>query len=330
MVMHFEEEINFLVGFNIKAITISTTAKHAVDFTVLPRRGYNEIGMSSFMVNDESKLKELLSYFDGEVDYIFIDIELKQTINLSKIAQDIVVKSKLITIKPNDTTLESLDLLTRKQLKDNLLDKNILVIGTGNLASKIATRLAERQANVYLKGRNKDKENIVIDALNLFLPANNEKIKPFEANKPEEYDVVISAISGEFQNEALLKPLISQDTLFIDVGINNFNSDFIQYLLQKDIDIIRLDTRIALPYQLLMMNAYTEDFFESVIGQKVIDGITVVAGGIVGKEGEVILDKLVGPTQVIGIADGSGGVKQDGKLTNRERKTIQTIKSAIL
>src|SRR5690625_4792478 len=198
-------ELEFLKQYKYKSITINTTAKHAINFAVLPRRVYKTNGISSFMIDDEDILKELLIYFDGIVDFFYVDTELKQEINLYKIAQDIVKESEIIAIKPNDTTVESLDILIREKYADNLIGKRILIIGTGNLASKISTRLAERQAYVFIKARTSTKADKIVDALNMFLPKKGYKIDKLEDAYDLKFDLIISAISSEFTDETMLK-----------------------------------------------------------------------------------------------------------------------------
>lgn len=325
-----EAELTFLKKFNLSSISISTTARHALDFIILPRRKIGELGMSSFMINDEKLLKEVLLFFDGKIDYIFIDVELKQKINLYEIASKIVKNSKLLSVKPNDNTLESTDLLVRNFFEDNLINKNIVIIGTGNLACKIAIRLAERQGNIYIIGRNKQKELSVINSINLFLPKFTKKIKTFdEFPLQNNADLVISALSGQFMDEELLYPLLTETTLIIDVGINNFSKTFIEFNLKNNIKIVRLDTRISLPYQFLFDHIYVKQFFNDIFGQGNIDNIPVVSGGFIGSEGSVIVDNIKSPTQVIGIADGKGGVKENEQLNDKERNRIQKIREKI-
>lgn len=323
-------ELEFLKKHSYSAIAISTTAKNAVPFNVLPRKVLQDTAVSSFMINDKEKLKETLLFFDGKLDYIFIDIEQKQEINLFNIAMDIVSSTELIAIKPNDTTLESLDILVRTQFKDNLSNKNVIVIGTGNLASKSALRLAERQANVYIRGRKAEKEELIVNALNCFLPRYSPKIKVLKKeNELEKVDVIISFLSGQFIEEGILKPYINRNTFIIDGGINNFSSSFIKKMLNQDVAMIRLDTRIALPYQLLSIHDYTTSFFKEVYGKSKINRVPIVAGGFIGEEGAVIVDNVKNPNQIIGIADGSGGVKSDEQLTKANRKSLRKIKEAI-
>ncbi|WP_082232897.1 hypothetical protein [Halobacillus massiliensis] len=328
-----ELEANFLRESNAKSLSISinTTSKHAIDFRTLPRRMVLENAMSSFMINNENYLIETLNYFDGIADSIFIDIERKQLINLYEVAKQHIKKSKIVAIKPNDTTLESCDLLTRNLFNDDLHNKKIVVVGTGNLAGKIALRLAERQANVYIKGRTKEKERLIVDNLNSFLPKFNEKIKVFSEVPiiESKVDLVISFLSGQFEEEHLLYPIIDNNTYIIDGGINNFSKQFIRTMLSNNIPISRLDSRMALPYQFLSSMEYTNSFLKDIYGKNTINGYKVVAGGVIGAEGVVILDNIKNPKQIIGIADGRGGIKKDEQLTEEDRESICNIKKTI-
>ena len=220
--------------------------------------------------------------------------------------------------------------MIRNHFKDDLYKKNVLVIGTGNLASKIALRMCERQANVFINGRNKSKEQIVINGLNSVKPKYAIKIKSFSNSAlSTQFDAIISFISGKFRDESKLYPYINKDTFIIDGGINNFSSDFIKKMLYKNVSITRLDTRIALPYQLLSIFDYTSVFFKDIYGKDVLNGVDIVSGGLIGKEGSVIVDNINKPNQIIGIANGSGGVKKDGELSQTERNRIQAIQQNI-
>lgn len=325
----FKEEFNFLNDYESNSISISTTSKEATLFNVLPRREYLHTAMSSFMINDVKLLEQTLCFFDGKVETIYIDIEQKQEINLYKIAKEIVTASTLLTVKPNDITLESTDLFIRNHFWDDLLNKDVIVVGTGNLASKIAVRLAERQANVYIKGRTESKERKIVDALNLFLPSYTKRVRTFEELADKNVSLIISFLSGPFLEEDILHPFIDDKTLVLDAGINNFSQTFIKKVLQDKVDICRLDTRIALPYQFLFTNKYVQTFFSDVLGTIVKNGVTIASGGFIGPEGTVIVNNIKSPNQIIGIADGSGGIKADEQLNARDRERIQAIKETI-
>lgn len=55
----------------------------------------------------------------------------------------------------------------------------------------------------------------------------------------------------------------------------------------------------------------TDYQLNSILGKAKMGGIPVVAGGILGRKGEVIIDSISNPTAVLGIADGNGGFVSD-------------------
>jgi hypothetical protein len=60
----------------------------------------------------------------------------------------------------------------------------------------------------------------------------------------------------------------------------------------------------------------TDDLVKHVMGAGTMQGIDVVAGGTMGKDGAIILDNINQPSAIIGIADGRGNVR-----TPREEET---------
>src|SRR5699024_8846504 len=97
----------------------------------------------------------------------------------------------------------------------------------------------------------------------------------------------------------------------------------------QNINITRLDTRIALPYQMLSGHDYTQTFFKEIFGQDQIQDITVASGGYIGPEGTGIVDNISQANQVIGIADGRGEVKANEQFSETDERRIQKIKQTI-
>ncbi|MCG1027067.1 hypothetical protein [Virgibacillus halodenitrificans] len=324
------DEFKHLCQFKTKAITINGTAKDGEEFKVLPRRFANDTAISGFLVNEEQLLVKTLCFFDGKVDTIFVDVERKKRINLFEIANNTLTKSKLVALKTNDMTIEACDALVRYHFQDDLREKNIIVIGTGNLASKITLRLSERQANVFILGRNEKKERLVTNGLNSFLPAYSPKIKLLRnQNGSVQLDAIISFISGKFTEESLLNQHLRKETFIVDGGINNFSGGFIKRVIEQGMTITRLDVRLGLPYQFLSTSDFATNFFTDVYGEKKWNEEYLVSGGFIGEEGAVIVDNIKEPVQIIGIADGMGGVKHNEKLTESNRESIRKIKEAI-
>lgn len=324
------KEWDYLAPHDNKAITISNTAKSQFDFKVLPRRYGNKTAVACFLVNDDNFLKETVNFFDGKVETIYVDVEQKQDIDLYNVSKALIHQSKLISVKPNDIAIESCDLLLRKMFDDNLSDKNIAVIGTGNLASKIALRIAERQANVYMEGRSRDKEQKITTGINYFLPAYTNPIRTMKDwQGTSHFDAVISFLSGPYWGEEQILPSIDQKTLIIDGGISNFSSKFIQKMLHQGNTISRLDVRFALPYQFLDGMPDTMVFYDDIYGVRHIGDYTIVAGGYIGSEGSIIVDQIKHPTQIIGVADGMGGVKDTENIKENDYEALTTVRESI-
>jgi hypothetical protein len=323
------EELKFLQDVKNKTTAIiSMTARKSTDFRVLPRRealGYTAI---NFLVTALDQARECLVMVDGKVDYILIDIEQKQHVPLVEEARRIIKLSKIITCKPNDATIESCDLLVRHYFKDEIENKSVLVIGSGNLSTKTALRLAERQAKVSMYSRSYPKTKKIEEALNLVLP--KYTLHTIHAMKElaehhEPFDMIISFLSAENIVGAEYLRLIKQNTLVIDGGVNNFQASFIKDALKQGAACYRLDVRIAFIYNLLLLSSEVDSFFTQVMGRKTQHGFDFVSGGMIGNSGDIIVDRIISPTQIIGIADGYGGVKSKPAYTKEDERRMSVI-----
>ena len=72
----------------------------------------------------------------------------------------------------------------------------------------------------------------------------------------------------------------------------------IQWLRHKDhIVSVQID-----PDEIL-----SENFINSIQGKKSMGKFKIVSGGIIGKIGDIVVDNILNPNEIIGIADGKGG-----------------------
>lgn len=320
-------ELGYLRSIKEKSIgIISMTARKSSSLRTLPRRTALGFTAINFLVTEAEQARNCLLALDGQVEYILIDIEQKQNISLISEARRIIKTSKVITCKPNDATIESCDLLMRHHYNDELENKSVLVIGSGNLSTKIALRLAERQANVHLHSRSYQKTAQIAECLNLILPKFSKPIQAIKTPK-KKYNIIVSFLSAdEIIGEEYL-PLLSENSLIIDGGIKNFKSTFIKGALEKGITCYRLDVRIAFLYYLLFLSHEVESFFTHVMGRIEYQdkGYHLASGGIIGSMGDIIVDKVMKPTQVVGIADGLGGIKSETCYSYEEKNRVVEI-----
>ena len=74
---------------------------------------------------------------------------------------------------------------------------------------------------------------------------------------------------------------LTADAVVVDVGVDNVSASFCEAALAAGVRVLRLDTRAA-EAQVLWP---APGFFEGTFGDGEVDGIPVVAGGIVGRRG---------------------------------------------
>ena len=121
----------------------------------------------TIILRDTSFVDEIINTFDGVADYFMIDPEVKNEAgNLESVILPKIKKSKYFIYKPNDFTVDSLDTLVAL-LFGTLLGKKVLIIGAGNIGSKIALKLCERGANVFLFDKDLEKTKTIIEGLKL-------------------------------------------------------------------------------------------------------------------------------------------------------------------
>jgi len=279
----------------------------------------------------KDEVKKIVRVIDGIVDAIFVDVEekMENLDNLIALVQKEVKKSKIFTIKINDITAESANALIAHYFKD-LHDKKVAIIGSGNIGSKIALKLAERGANVFVTRRDKNKINCIAKGLDLIKPKNTlSKIvgmtNNYEAAKNA--DIVIGFTNGIPIIDKKMVDMMSRNGMIIDGGIGTIFQDAIGHATKLGIRILRLDIRAG--FAGAITNAIeTENFIKKVIGHKKIDGINVVAGGVIGKKGDIIVDEISNPTRVIGVADGAGGVL-NSTFSKKYEKDLERIQKII-
>ncbi len=326
--MSLEEELKEINCKDYSKAIISTTAKQHGENRLLPFRQFGSERVLCIILTNKEIAKQTLHYLDQYIPTFLIDVERKQHINLWEIAQETVKKGKIIPHKPNDITVEATYHLVNQYFNYKVDEKRILIYGTGNIAAKLALRLAEVDTQITLTGRNKSKARQLTNALNLILPSyNTHQIRTF--SQAEKYDVLISAVSADHVLDYSYLDYLNHNAFVIDVGINNLTPAFIEKAPTRNINIMRLDVRMATP----ILQAHTQiahfPFFKETAGNLVLHGVSCVAGGIIGKEGDVVLDTVCKPKHIIGIANGTGGLKKHEEYTNWDKYHIKIIKKIL-
>lgn len=304
-------------------ILLSTTSKHDSDILRLPSRNVLDQTSENFLISSRKKLMEFIS--QSSDDLVFLaDCEKKQGMSIyDELVQE---NLKVLDYKPNDLTMEAADLTILNYVNQQISGKSVGVYGTGNIAFKLALRLAERNANIYLYGRNKKKIKVCVDALKQV--SFDEKLIHF-GSYDDKLDVIVSLVSTEEVISEEFTQTLKPRALCLDGGIGNFSKPFIESALTKGHDVRRLDVRQSQEILDGYINSRINSQFDAIIGRKEVEGISIVAGGIMGREGELIVDCISSPSKVIGVANGIGGVKDESELSDEEKRKIKKVHSCI-
>jgi hypothetical protein len=301
--------------------SIGNTAKKIEEglyFT--PIRHSFHMVLGGVIVYSESQAIELAKALDGKVDYILVDAEKKipsemsllgEPANVERAVRESVKISRVWIYKGNDLSVEAVDTLLTELTKKRITGigaAKVAILGAGNLGSKLALKLVERGAQVTITQRKKEKLDVIVKALNY--------IKP---------DYTTSSISGTIDNEAAAEgaeiligatqgiPVITKKmimnladkAIILDVGKGTLYPEAISLAEKKNIDIYRLDITAALEGLIAALWA-TDDIVNTKMGRRKLHNESLVSGGFLGRENEMIVDNVWSPESVYGIADGKG------------------------
>jgi len=292
------------------AIVGSTSNRNTPPFVIGPMKESNRFVGGSFITRDKRYVQDICSYADGKVDYIFIDVEEKTDppIDFLAEAMSCVKQSKVKTFKGNDVTAHACDLLVSEIVGD-LRGKKVAMIGAGNIGCKAAVKFVERGADVYIARRD-DKGDMLAAAINV-MKTRYASGTLYSAADPASAagsaDVLIGFTQGVPAITGAMVSALAPRALVVDGGVGTLTEDAISNAKALGLNLFRLDWRIALPYVIDSVLS-TEQFLTSVAGTIAEGGRTYVAGGIIGRRGDIVVDTIQEPRTIIGIADGKGGI----------------------
>ncbi|MCF7907785.1 MAG: NAD(P)-binding domain-containing protein [Candidatus Omnitrophica bacterium] len=337
VILNLAKAENKLSGF-----CISNTAKidkQGLYFT--PVRNTPRMVIAGVVVYSEKQAIEIAEIVDGKVDYILVDAEKKVSgemsvsgvaANVERSVREILTKSKLWVYKGNDLAVEALDSLLSYLTKDSLRGvgaKKIAIIGAGNLGCKLALKLVERGAHVFITRRDRDKVASIARVLNYIKPryTNAEVVGTVDNEAAaKNADILIGMTQGiPVITEKIIANLSTQ-ALIIDGGKGTFYPAAIKMARERGIEIYRLDVSSAFEGAIATLFSL-EDAMKNRIGRRLLYGEPIVAGGLMGREGDVVVDSIFEPKIIYGIANGKGDFIRNPSSEQLVR--IEKVKKAI-
>jgi 4-hydroxy-2-oxovalerate aldolase len=306
------------------AITISATEN---DITVVypSIQESSSYLMATCEMADVYETIEVCKIMDG-VDFILVDDEKKRPplFDILTTIRDVVTCSTVLTYKDNSTWAEGIDNFIASYFK-NLYGLKIGIMGLNDVGMKLALSLAERGARIFIFDKSVNSKKI--EALN------NVKIlsSPFKIeeahNLNELSDNAMVLIGVDRTCPITRKMVVTMGAgMIIDAVFGSVEAEALDCARKKGIQVWRTDMRAAMAGEVTTV-LRTSAMIKN-MGKKLIAGVPVVSGGYIGDIGDVVVDSILNPTEVIGIADGKGRIMYDKEEAFSDR--IRKVELAII
>ena len=304
----------------------NTTKKETTKFyltNIQENRKFIYFGAIIFNNKSASKIAQLI---DGKVDFVLVDIEKKvislkknDTINIERAVKEEIKKTKIFTYKGNDLTVQACEtLINYIFLKDprGIGGKKILILGVGNVGFKLALKLVESGAEVYLYRRNKKILKKMASIINLVIPkATVSKAKIINKVKKnlKIFDVIIGTTNGKSIINMNQVNTFKNNVNVIDIGKGIFERKALIKAINKKINLYRLDVTPA--YDGYLENIYSTEKINDFNMEKsrIYKKLKLVKRGVLSTENTIIVDNVNSPKKIYGISDGYGSFKQPNK-----------------
>ena len=303
-----------------------------------PLRGTHTLVYGGVIVRDVETAVSVARMVDGAVDYILLDSEKKiekiyygknDVGNIERHVRQTVSRSKIMTYKGNDLAVEAIDFLLG-QIVGDIGARQIAVIGFGNIGSKIALKLVERGAYVRAYRRDQRKLKAIVTGLNLIKSEHTispiTPVKSIEAACKGASIVIAAADSRGIIGPKALKGLdLSTAPILIDVGKGCFADSIAK---GDSYSIYRIDVSMVQKHVFAGLLETNQHYGKS-LGRRTIKNhdINLVSLGLLGKYGEIIVDDIVKPTTIIGIANGKGSLMKNTGVFAKALKKLKSLYS---
>jgi 4-hydroxy 2-oxovalerate aldolase/long-chain acyl-CoA synthetase len=275
---------------------------------------------------------EVAGAVDGRVDVVAVDLG-RPSRPLSGLLEAVAAKvrqSRLIMYSDEDAQVAAADafLITALPPPDRA---RVVICGTGYIAVQLAVRMAVRGLHAWLWRESAEEAARACEAL-------RELARTFDLAHPvrvqqwtpevDAVDAVIGATAGEPLIPADVVRSLRPQGLLFDAGVGSLSTEAIEEARARGVRLSRLDMRAGLSGAIAVA-LDTADLTSRIVGRDVIAGVPIVAGGVIGCRGDVVVDTMGEPTRVIGVADGSGRLLA-GEDAQKFREQVERVEQELL
>lgn len=278
-------------------------------------------------VAESGNLKDIIHEAKGIIDTIIFDNVVKRSNSYSIVKElyYLAVKYEIpvLTYNDFDSWASSAVNLIKSNEKSSLANKDILIVGKNYLATRVILQLIDCNANIYMLKSDYDNLDLpYIHTTSLTVNSFNLKID----DTKQDFDLLLGCCLHTQYSQLDSLADYHFGSIY-DVGVSNFSEEFITaHKLKGCKTIYRSDDRAGIASVVLNLME-TNYLLHHCMGRKSVAGINMVAGGIIGDYGDVVIDSIENPRQVLGIAYGDGTFKQH--LSDIDILNIEKVKTIL-
>ncbi len=196
--------------------------------------------------------------------------------------------------------------------------KKILILGSGNIGTKLGIKLVESGGNVFLYRRKIKILKNIINTINNIIPkgtlAKAKMIKNLKLSL-NKFHIIVGATGGKSILTSDHVKSFKSDVIIIDIGKGIFKKEALKLALNNNINMYRLDVTPA--YNAYLENIKTTQKIHNFNLKRslIYRNFKLVKRGMLSDENSIIVDNVNSPKKIYGISDGYGSFKKIQKKT---------------
>lgn len=300
------------------ALNVVTGERPLADFHVSGNIHSTQSHMvGSVEITSDDQLRVVLTALDGKADVVLLDVDRKPfgPETAVETARTILKNTALLTYLDSRVWVEAVEDQVVRLLHEDLNNSEIVIAGDHPRSRFLASRFAERGAHVSIvEDPGATSPASSPDQLrSQSLEGHDLKLSCIKADEScafalSKANVVVVWPAGEAWFGQDFAQALSAKTYVVDASIGAILPNGIAEAQHRGCLLLRVNIWPALTGAL---SAAHESLIETseALGWEVLGGVPVVAGGAMGRAGDVIVDSVHHPTRIIGVCDGHGGVR---------------------
>lgn len=269
-------------------------------------RHFQDSQTQNIIVRDVTLLSNLIDYFEGSVEKVFLDVEKKTRTPLDPKTLELLKHPKVVPFKPNDLAVEAaIELLVR--IHRGQVPGSIAIFGFGNIGFKLALALFEHGFRVKIFLDEKHDTQKVLRRLAQHLRGGGAfHVFGFSENQAlSDCSVLIGCSNGkEIVHRDHVHALPSYAEV-LDVGNGSFSREVAMEIGEIGLPVRVLSIEHAWK-AFLTRHLETERHYNAQTRRSISSSVTIISRGQLGRYGDVIVNNVEDPSAIIGVCDGAG------------------------